>query len=110
MKNIIRIFLVAAVLAIGCGSDTVNDENDAATQETVLTDIKMDGSGPGDYDGTCYDCDTVCVNCDQEYEDQCKSECEQVQGYSDGFMWLESQLHKWGCDEDDTAWNHSSCP
>ncbi|MGM0577505.1 MAG: hypothetical protein ACQEXJ_17405 [Myxococcota bacterium] len=67
------------------------------------------GDGAGDYDGTCFDCATVCVACDAEHEATCQAECAAAQGYSDGFMALEARLSDWGCEDDKTAWEPADC-
>jgi len=84
------------------------DDHDSSFGDAVSS---TDEGSPGDYDGTCYDCATVCVNCDAAYTATCTSECERVQGYSDGFMWLESQASgHWGCDGDHATWSSVACP
>lgn len=102
--------LVAAVFAC----DAADDDGDLVVGETAAVDEGTgpsgDEGGPGDYDGTCYDCATVCVGCDAGSVETCLAECGRVQGYSDGFMWLESQLHKWGCESDHTQWSPAACP
>lgn len=109
----ILVAMVLAVAVFACdaaddhGEDVVRD---AATSSDEGTVPNGDQGGPGDYDGTCYDCATVCVDCDAESVATCLAECGRVQGYSDGFMWLESQLHKWGCETDHTQWEPAACP
>ena len=103
---------LVSVMNYGCGDGT-ETVTDTVVQETNDGDTAVndhDTSNPGDFDGTCYDCATVCVNCDAAYEPTCLTECSAVQGYSDGFMWLESQLDKWGCEGDSTSWTSAACP
>ncbi|MBN2495835.1 MAG: hypothetical protein JXR96_14690 [Deltaproteobacteria bacterium] len=46
---------------------------------------------PGDYDGVCYDCRTVCFGCTDQVLDLCLGDCHACQGYSDCFGWLENR-------------------
>ena len=73
-------------------------------------DCSGDNDGSGDYDGTCYQCTSICSSCDAAHEQTCMTECEDCQGYSDCFMWLESRLEGWQCQTGHTHWVSESCP
>ncbi len=80
MKRFFGLLLVLGVIA-GCGADS----GDA-----------------GDWDGTCYDCRTVCSGCSDDLLDACLAKCAECQGFSDCFGWMEDRyegmtlsMHEW---------------
>lgn len=65
--------------------------------------------GPGEWDGTCFDCRTVCEGVKADGLDPCLAKCVECQGYSGCFGWMEARyegmqllMHEWtavDCDE-----------
>jgi hypothetical protein len=48
-----------------------------------------DASGPGDWDDTCYNCQSVCDGTTENVLDECLAKCVECQGYSDCFGWMD---------------------
>jgi hypothetical protein len=69
MKRFFALMLVLGMFS-GCGSDS---------------------GDPGDWDGTCYDCRTVCEGCFGDLLNACLAKCVECQGYSDCFGWMEGR-------------------
>ncbi|MBW1808759.1 MAG: hypothetical protein JRJ87_11245 [Deltaproteobacteria bacterium] len=48
-----------------------------------------DTSGPGEWDDTCYNCQSVCDGTTEIALDECLVKCVECQGYSDCFGWMD---------------------
>ncbi len=66
------------------------------------------GDDSGDYDGTCYNCDEICLSETSDERQDCLLHCEDCQGYSDCFGWMaahfESQVKPM------SEWESVGCP
>ncbi len=66
-----------------------------------------DEGEPGDYDGTCYDCDLVCAGSEGAVLADCTDKCLECQGYSDCFGWMDGRYE--GADTPMAEWSSISC-
>jgi hypothetical protein len=73
----------------------------------MLSACGADAGDPGDPDGTCYDCRTVCEGCFGEFLDACLAKCVECQRYSDCFAWMEGRYE--GMNQSMCDWTFVNC-
>ncbi len=89
------VVLFAALLVLfvaGCGDDS---------------DDKDKNGHPGDPDGTCYVCSSVCEGATGDVLDECMQKCDYCQEYSDCFAWMEHRYE--GADKPMSEWTPIEC-
>lgn len=74
------------------GDDEVQVDGDIEAENEAEITVDGDEVNPGDYDGTCYNCDSVCSGATGDDIAECEEECEFCQGYSDCFYWLDGRF------------------
>lgn len=91
-KSMLLLMLLFSLVFVSCGGDEGN---------------------PGDFDNTCYDCESVCEGTTGDVADECTTKCDECQGYSDCFGWMDahyegmtSEMKDWtatGCEPDNAS-------